>query len=147
MANQKVWFITGASKGLGLALAKELLSEGYKVAATSRKAEDLKKEISGNPDFLPLEVNLVDEDSVGAAIEQTVNYFGQVDVIVNNAGYGLGGAFEELTAAELHQNFDVNVFATLHVVKKALPYLRKQKSGHSAHKSVEGGMMILYNGK
>jgi NAD(P)-dependent dehydrogenase (short-subunit alcohol dehydrogenase family) len=131
MENQKVWFVTGASKGLGLALVKQLLGNGNPVAATSRKIDDLRKAVGEDAQgFLPLAVDLTDETSVSQAIEQTVNTFGKIDVVVNNAGYQLSGAFEELTDEEIRQHFDVNVFAMLNVIRKAMPYLRKQRSGH-----------------
>jgi len=123
----KVWFITGASKGLGLALTKQVLKNGDKVAATSRRIADL---ATADDHFLPLQVDLVNEDSVAKAIEQTVKTFGKLDVVVNNAGYGLLGAVEELTDKEVRQHLDVNVFAVLNVIRKAVPYLRVQKSGH-----------------
>jgi NADP-dependent 3-hydroxy acid dehydrogenase YdfG len=87
MENNKVWFITGASKGLGLELAKKLLSEGKRVAATSRTESALIKEL-GNPSeyFLPLEMDLTNEQSVKNAIEVTVSHFKTIDVLVNNAG-------------------------------------------------------------
>jgi NADP-dependent 3-hydroxy acid dehydrogenase YdfG len=128
---KKVWFVTGASKGLGLALVKELLKQGYRVAATSRNREELEKAVNaGHDTFLPLIVDLNNELSVERGIKATVDYFGAVDVIVNNAGYGLAGALEELSDAEARQNFDVNVFGSLNVIRKVLPYLRKQRSGH-----------------
>ncbi len=131
MENQKVWFVTGASKGLGLSLVKQLLNAGYKVAATSRNAKDLTDAVgSAGESFLPLMVNLVLEDSVAEAINATVAKFGRIDVIVNNAAYGLTGGLEELTDQEARDNFDVNIFGSLNVIRKALPFLRNQESGH-----------------
>lgn len=145
-SNQKVWYITGASKGLGLALAKQLLSEGKKVAATSRSIEDLKKSVGENENFLPLAVNILSEESVEESIKNTVEQFGSIDVVVNNAGYGLAGALEELTDAETRQNFDVNVFGSLNVIRKVLPYLRKQQSGHIFNVSSIGGFTGSFPG-
>ncbi|UZR98780.1 SDR family oxidoreductase [Chondrinema litorale] len=132
MTNKKVWFITGASKGLGLSLVNKLLKEGYKVAATSRSAENLKKAVIGanEANFLPLEVDLTNTDSIKEAIQTTNSKLGSLDVIVNNAGYGIGGTVEELSDEEITQSFDVNVFATIKVMQHALPILRKQGSGH-----------------
>ena len=127
----KIWFVTGASKGLGLALVKKLLSSGYRVAATSRNVKDLQHAVNaGREVFLPLSVDLKSENSVENAIKETVSHFGSIDVVVNNAGYGLVGSLEELTDEEVRQNFDVNVFGVLNVIRKVLPYMRKQKSGH-----------------
>ncbi|WP_158795792.1 SDR family oxidoreductase [Pedobacter sp. L105] len=130
MENTKVWYITGASKGIGLSLVKQLLEQGYKVAATSRKLHALTAAIGANDNFLPLEVDLTNDQSVADSFQQTVNTFGKIDVIVNNAGYGMGGALEELTNEEINENFDVNFFAVIRVIQKAMPYLRAQRSGH-----------------
>jgi NAD(P)-dependent dehydrogenase (short-subunit alcohol dehydrogenase family) len=145
--NQKVWFITGASKGLGLTLAKQLLQQGQNVAATSRNIDDLKNAIGTNADnFLPLSVDITNENSVSTAVAQTVKHFGKLDVIVNNAGYGLTGALEELTDAESRQNFDVNVFGSLNVIRKAMPYLREQGSGHIFNIASIGGFSGSFPG-
>ncbi|WP_114939336.1 oxidoreductase [Mucilaginibacter endophyticus] len=147
MENNKVWFVTGASKGLGLALVKRLLNEGYKVAATSRNLSDLSKAVDANSEqFLPLAVNLTNEDSVQEAVELTVKTFGKIDVIVNNAGYGLLGGIEELTDREARDNFEINVFGSLNVIRKALPYLRAQKSGHILNVSSIGGFTGAFAG-
>lgn len=131
MKNNPVWFVTGASKGLGLALVKQLLANNCKVAATSRKISDLKKAVgSQTANFLPLSTDLTSEASVGKAVTHTIEYFGCINVIVNNAGYGIGGSIEELTDQETRNSFDVNVFGTLNVIRKAMPYLRAQQSGH-----------------
>ncbi|HEX8018818.1 oxidoreductase [Mucilaginibacter sp.] len=147
MENNKVWLVTGASKGLGLALVKKLLGEGYKVAATSRNLSDLNKAVDVHSEqFLPLAVNLTNEDSVQEAVELTVKTFGKIDVVVNNAGYGLLGGIEELTDREARDNFEVNVFGSLNVIRKALPYLRAQKSGHILNVSSIGGFTGAFAG-
>lgn len=141
MSTKKVWFVTGASKGLGLTLVKKLLAEGYSVAATSRNVSELQKVISAeNSDFLPLEVDLVNENSVSEAISKTVEKFGRLDVIVNNAGYGQLGTLEELTDKESRQNFDTNVFGSLNIIRKSMPYLRAQKSGLVINIASIGGL-------
>lgn len=139
--NQKTWFITGASKGFGLELVQQLLAKGEKVAATTRNKSELEKLVPANANFLPLEVNLIDENSVGNAIAKTVETFGKLDIIVNNAGYGLLGAVEELSDAEARQNFDVNVFGSLNVIRQALPHLRNQQSGHIFNIASIGGYL------
>ncbi|MFC0516837.1 oxidoreductase [Mucilaginibacter angelicae] len=147
MENNKVWFVTGASKGLGLALVKKLLNEGYKVAATSRNLSDLNNAVDVHSEqFLPLAVNLTNEESVQEAVELTVKTFGKIDVVVNNAGYGLLGGIEELTDREARDNFEVNVFGSLNVIRKALPYLRAQKSGHILNVSSIGGFTGAFAG-
>lgn len=140
METKKVWFITGASKGLGLALVKKLLEKNYRVVATTRNAQSLISEIGeASEQFLPLEVNLGDNEDVQSAIAKSVDHFGQLDVIVNNAGYGLIGTLEELSDKEARDNFDINVFGTLNVIRNAMPYLRQQKSGHIFNISSIGG--------
>ena len=140
MENKKVWFVTGASKGLGLALVKKLLSAGYKVAATSRNSSALVKEIGAqSADFLPLEVDLTNESSVKNAIEKTLNHFKTIDVVVNNAGYGQLGTLEELTDKEARTNFEVNVFGMLNVIRNVMPHFRSAKSGHFFNISSIGG--------
>jgi len=127
----KVWFITGAARGIGLSLARQALAQGDAVAATSRTLASLDQAFNNdNERLLPLEVDLVNEQSVQAAIDKTIATFGRIDYLVNNAGYGLQGTIEALTDAELRHNFDVNVFAPLHTLRYALPYLREQRSGH-----------------
>ncbi len=140
MKQQNVWLVTGASKGLGLALVQRLLSNGHKVAATSRSVEGLKTAVHNNGDnFLPLALDLLNEKEVARAIETTVHHFGALDVVVNNAGYGLVGALEELSDAEARANFDVNVFGALNVIRQALPQLRRQGSGHIFNIASIGG--------
>nr|WP_276900099.1 SDR family NAD(P)-dependent oxidoreductase [Pedobacter kyonggii] len=131
MGKKKVWFITGASKGLGLSLVHQLLNAGQYVAATSRNISELKKAVNNDSGkFLPLAVNLADEQSVEEAIKTTVTKFERIDVVINNAGYGIGGSIEELSDAETRNSFDVNVFGTLNVIRKASPYLREQRAGY-----------------
>jgi len=127
----KIWFVTGASKGLGLSLVKQLLASGQKVAATSRTTDELIKAVNTTTeDFLPLQVNLGDDASVKDAIAKTEAAFGRIDVLINNAGYGIGGSLEELTDTEVRTAFDVNVFGTINTIRHTLPLMRKQKSGH-----------------
>jgi NAD(P)-dependent dehydrogenase (short-subunit alcohol dehydrogenase family) len=130
METNKVWFVTGASKGLGLALVKQLLKTGYKVAATSRDSKALSEEVSQtNSAFLPLQVDLDSNEAVRKAIEQIIARFGTIDVVVNNAGYGQLGTLEELSDEEARHNFDVNVFGVINVVRNVMPVYRRQKSG------------------
>lgn len=126
---QKTWLVTGASKGLGLALVKQLLALGQNVAATSRNPEVLTA-AAGDNNLLALYTNLTDNASVHQALAKTVEKFGGIDVVINNAGYGIGGSLEELTDEEVRQSFDVNVFGTINVIRNVLPYMRAQQSGH-----------------
>ncbi|WP_290795976.1 SDR family NAD(P)-dependent oxidoreductase [Flavihumibacter sp. UBA7668] len=130
METKKVWLVTGASRGLGLALVKELLVNGYRVAATTRDLSGFSAIANSSPQhFLPIQMNLLDEHSVQQGIQKMLDTFGRVDVVVNNAGYGQIGTLEELTDQESRRNFDVNVFGSLNIIRKILPQLRKQQSG------------------
>jgi NAD(P)-dependent dehydrogenase (short-subunit alcohol dehydrogenase family) len=140
MNSTKTWFITGASKGLGLSFVKQLLQQGQQVAATSRNIDDLISAVGENVEgFFPLAVDIKTESSVQNAIAATIHHFGRIDVVVNNAGYGLVGSLEELTDQESHDNFDVNVFGTLNVIRSVMPYMREQRSGHIFNISSIGG--------
>ena len=141
MSTKKVWFITGASKGFGLEFIKQLLAKGDAVAATSRSLSQLKNAAStDDANFLPLEMEITNEASVQRAIAATVAAFGRIDMLVNNAGYGLVGGVEELTDAEARRNFDVNVFGSLNIIRAAMPQLRKQGSGHIVNFSSIAGV-------
>ncbi|SMC45984.1 SDR family NAD(P)-dependent oxidoreductase [Moheibacter sediminis] len=147
MEAKKVWLVTGASKGLGLTLVKKLLKNNYRVVAASRNVESLKSEIKDGSDaFLPIEINLLDDSDVKNAIEKSIAHFGRIDVVVNNAGYGQIGTLEELSDEESRENFDVNVFGTLNVIRNVMPYLRKQRSGHIFNISSVGGLFAGFPG-
>ncbi|WP_031530174.1 SDR family NAD(P)-dependent oxidoreductase [Dyadobacter crusticola] len=147
METQKVWFVTGASKGLGLTLVKNLLSKGYKVAATSRDVETLRAEAgyAGN-NFLPLRVDLTDNAAVKAAVAEIIAKLGGIDVVVNNAGYGQLGTLEELTDEEARQNFDVNVFGSLNVIRHVMPHFRDKKAGAFFNISSIAGFLGTFPG-
>ncbi|MEF3103067.1 SDR family oxidoreductase [Raoultella terrigena] len=129
--DSKVWFITGAARGIGFSLARQALAHGDAVAVTSRTLDSLQQAFGqGNTRLLALEVDLTSEASVQDAIDKTIVRFGRIDRVVNNAGYAQQGTVEALTDAELRRNFEVNLFASLHVLRHALPHLRTQRSGH-----------------
>lgn len=145
--NKKVWFVTGASKGLGLTLVRTLLKNGFQVAATSRDEKSLIEAVSEKSEnFLPLEMDLLSEQSVKNSIDKTIETFGKIDTVVNNAGFGQIGTLEELTDAESRKNFDVNVFGVLNVVRNAMPFLRKQGSGNIFNISSIGGYAANFPG-
>ncbi len=146
MSRKKVWFVTGASKGLGLSLIKRLLSEEHQVAATSRSASSLEAEIVSSVNFLPLGVDLTDEASVKEAIDQTVQKFGTIHIVVNNAGYGQLGTIEETSDKEVRDNFDINVFGLMNVMRHSFPILRKQRNGHILNVSSIVGFLGTYPG-
>ncbi|MEN2435827.1 SDR family NAD(P)-dependent oxidoreductase [Weeksellaceae bacterium A-14] len=126
----KTWFITGASKGFGLALVKELLKTGHKVAATSRNANSIVEKVGEHSNLLPLTLDITNNEAVKTGIDKTVATFGQIDIVVNNAGYMLLGALEEVSPQEFQQSMAVNVFAFENVIRNAMPYFRQQRSGH-----------------
>lgn len=147
MEAKKVWFVTGASKGLGLCLVKKLLANGYNVVATTRNTQSLIDEIGEvSETFLPLEVSLTDNNNVKTAIEKSIAHFGKIDVIVNNAGYGQIGTLEELSDEETRKNFDINVFGALNVIRNVMPHLRQQKSGNIFNVASVGGFLGNFAG-
>ncbi len=142
MNTQKVWFITGASKGMGLEITKAVLNNGGKVIATSRNTETLLEKIAdykGN--LLPVKLDITKEHDVEEAISKGIEKFGQIDVVVNNAGYNLLGNIEELSDTEFRETMSVNVFALANIIRKVLPHLRRQKSGHIINTSSMMGYM------
>jgi short-subunit dehydrogenase len=132
MNTSKVWYVTGASQGLGLTLVKKLLENGYRVAATSRDAHTLSQAVGliDRDRFLPLAVDLNNPDGIDESVQQTLATFGRIDVVVNNAGYGMAGTLEEIAEQDIRNIFNVNVFAIIAVVKCVLPVMRNQKSGY-----------------
>ncbi len=143
MENQrKTWFITGCSQGIGLVLVKQLLSEGYNVAATARKLETLQNAVcTSSSQFLPLQVDLANEESVDRAVRSAIAHFKSIDFLVNNAGYGLIGGIEESSNKEVHASFDINVFGLLNVTRAVLPHMRLANSGHIFNMSTVFGLI------
>ena len=131
MKTQKVWFITGASKGFGLEIAKAALTAGDKVIATVRSnADQLRKTLQNENDALVVTLDVTKEDQVKQGVQDAIKKFGRIDVLVNNAGYGLLGATEEVSDHEVRKQHDTNVFGLLNVTRAVLPHMRSQKSGH-----------------
>jgi NAD(P)-dependent dehydrogenase (short-subunit alcohol dehydrogenase family) len=129
MKKQKVWFITGASKGFGFEIAKAALAAGDKVVATVRSnADGLRSVLS--QDALVVTLDVTREDQVRKGVEEAIAQFGRIDVLVNNAGYGLLGGTEEVSDAEVKRQYDTNVFGLLNVTRAVLPHMRSQHSGH-----------------
>jgi len=131
MQSEKVWFITGASRGFGYLWAEAALKRGDKVAATARNTKALEDLVTGyGGHVLPLQLDLTDEKNVTAAIEQAHQHFGRLDIVLSNAGYGVMGAVEEASLDEARAAFETNVLGAQSVVKAAVPLLRTQQSGH-----------------
>lgn len=141
MKKQKTWFITGASRGFGLDITKAVLAAGDRVAATVRsKTDELVAQFHNHPNLLVVTMDVTSEVQIDTAVQQAIARFGHLDVLVNNAGYGLLSGIEEATEEEVKQNYAVNVFGTLNVIRAVLPYMRKQRSGHIINISSVGGL-------
>lgn len=141
-ALSKVWFITGASTGFGRLLAEEVLKTGGKVIATARKLDqvaDLEQKYPERAKAYSLDVT--DPSQVISIVAQTTACFSPVDVLVNNAGYGLAGAIEEATEDEFMPVFETNVFGLMRVTRAFLPHFRERRSGHIVNLSSIGGLI------
>ena len=125
----QVWFITGASRGFGSAFARTALAHGARVVAAARKPEVVTETLGVSDNLLPVALDVTDEASIARAVEQAIAAFGRIDVLVNNAGYGIFGALEELSDAEARAIFDTNVFGMMSVTRAVLPHMRAHKSG------------------
>ena len=140
-SKSQTWFITGASSGFGEALAAYVLEKEGRVAATFRKLEQAAEFTAQVPGrTLGVVCDVTNERQVKTAVAEAIAHFGQLDIIVNNAGYGSMGSIEEVSAEEVHRQFDVNVFGVLHVLRAVLPQLRKQRSGHILNITSIGGL-------
>lgn len=136
------WLVTGASSGLGLEMARQLLAKGEKVVATARRSDalsDLQQQYGKNLDVVVLE--LMDTAGIQTAIESAFKRHERIDVVVSNAGYGLFGAAEELTTAQIDQQIATNLTGSIHLIRAALPHLRRQGGGRILQVSSEGGQI------
>lgn len=143
---QKVWFITGGNKGLGAAMVQEALANGYHVVASARSAESAEQTLGTHPNLLIVKLDISNDEQVQAAVAAAVARFGRIDVLVNNAGYGLLGYFEEMSEKSIREQIETNVFGTMKITRAILPVMRRQQSGFvvtvsstSGIKSVAGG--------
>lgn len=142
----KTWFITGASRGFGREWAEAALERGDHVTATARNPRTLDALVEKYGDaVLPLQLDVTDKAAADAAVSRAVEHFGRLDVVVNNAGYGLFGTIEEVTEDEARAQIETNLFGALWVTKAALPYLRAQGSGHIVQVSSIGGITAFPN--
>lgn len=127
---KRVWFITGASRGLGALMAKAAIADGNAVVATGRNAAAIAERLGESPAVLPVALDVTDEAQAKAAVKAAVEKFGRIDVLINNAGFGLLAAVEESSDADVRRIYDTNVFGLLNVTRAVLPVMRKQRSGH-----------------
>lgn len=138
----KVWFITGAGRGIGAEVARSALVAGHRVVATGRRVKDLETSFAAHGErvlCLPLDVS--SEPQAADAVAKAIDRFGRIDVLVNNAGYGQLGLFEEVPFKAIEEQFHTNVFGLMHVTRSALPFMRSQRSGHMFNIASIGGFM------
>jgi len=136
----KIWFITGSARGLGRNLTETVLANGDKVAATARNTDALQDLVAKYPgQVFPIQLDVTDYDQVHLAVESAVAHFGQIDVLVNNAGFGIVGAAEAFTDEQVRSQLETNLYAPIEITRAVLPFMRKQRSGRILQISSIGG--------
>lgn len=136
----KTWFITGSSRGLGRSLTEAVLAKGDKVAATARKPEQLKDLSEKYPDLIyPIRLDVSNAEDIRLAVALAVQHFGRIDVLVNNAGFGITGAAEAFTAEQVRSQLETNLYGPIELTRAVLPHMRKQRSGRILQISSVGG--------
>jgi NAD(P)-dependent dehydrogenase (short-subunit alcohol dehydrogenase family) len=136
----KIWFITGSSRGLGRSLTEAVLASGDKVAATARNTETLNDLVEKYPDQIyPVKLDVTQYDDVYRAVADVVSHFGRIDVLVNNAGFGIVGAAEAFTDEQVRSQLETNLYAPIEITRAVLPHMRKQRSGRILQISSIGG--------
>ena len=136
---KRVWMITGASRGIGARIAAAALEHGDAVVATARNAAAITERFGAHPGLLAVSLDVTIEAQAAQAVQQAIARFGRIDVLVNNAGYGLMGAVEEASADEVRRLYETNVFGLLNVTRAVLPAMRERRSGHVINISSLGG--------
>ncbi len=137
-----VWFITGASSGFGRSLAEHAISNGYNVVATARRKEKLEELRSMAPgQVLPIQMDVTQREEVKQGVAEAIKQWGRIDVLINNAGYGIVGALEETPEEELRKQMETNFFGAVAVTQEALPHMRKAEGGAIVNMSSMGGNM------
>src|SRR5881396_2539598 len=126
----KVWFITGAGRGMGLDIAKAVLAAGHKVVATGRNTDKVAAAVGASPDLLVVKLDVTKPADAEAAVQAAVDRFGRIDVLVNNAASFFGGYFEELTPEQIERQLAAGLLGPMNVTRAVLPIMRKQRSGH-----------------
>lgn len=138
--SKKVWFVTGASRGLGLDIARAAVRAGDKVVATARHVDGLADRIGGSAEnLIVLAMDVTDTAAIQTAVSGAKAHFGRIDILVNNAGYGQMGHFETVSANAIDRQFAVNVFGLMDVTRQVLPIMREQAFGHIFNISSIGG--------
>jgi NAD(P)-dependent dehydrogenase (short-subunit alcohol dehydrogenase family) len=143
----RIWFITGASRGIGAEIARAALAAGDKVVATGRDREQVARTFADAGErVLAVGLDVTQEPQVHAAIDAALAKFGRIDVLVNNAGYGQLGLFEENEPGDIERQYATNVFGLFHVTRAVLPVMRKQRAGHIFNLSSVGGLISIAGG-
>ncbi len=142
----KVWFVTGASRGLGLAIARDALQRGDFVVATARRPEVITAALGDQENLLALPLDVTDGAQAVHAANAAIDRYGRIDVLVNNAGYGLLAAVEEASSDEVERQFATNVFGLLKVTRAVLPHLRRARKGHVVNISAIVGYAAVFAG-
>jgi len=135
----RTWFITGASRGFGSLIAERALRAGDAVIATARNPQDITDRLGEQPNLLAVRLDVTREDEAHQAVAAGIKRFGRIDVLINNAGFGVLGAVEETSASETERLFATNVFGLLNVTRAVLPHMRAQRSGRVINISSIGG--------
>jgi NAD(P)-dependent dehydrogenase (short-subunit alcohol dehydrogenase family) len=135
----RTWFITGASRGFGILIAEQALRSGDAVIATARNPLDITDRLGEQPNLLAVRLDVTREDEAHQAVAEGIKRFGRIDVLINNAGFGVLGAVEETSASETERLFATNVFGLLNVTRAVLPHMRAQRSGRVINISSIGG--------
>jgi NAD(P)-dependent dehydrogenase (short-subunit alcohol dehydrogenase family) len=136
----KVWFITGAGRGMGVNITKAALAAGHKVVATGRNADNVRKTLGDNENLLIIKLDVTKQVDADAAVNAAIEKFGRIDVLVNNAANFIAGFFEELTQEEIEQQLQTSLYGPMIVTRAVLPIMRKQRSGHIVAISSTAGL-------
>lgn len=140
--SKKVWFITGCSTGFGRHIAQTAIDAGYDVVVTARNVDQITDLVNGNEQHtLALPLDVTNQDQIHEAVRQTIDKFGRIDVLVNNAGIGYFSSVEESVEEETRKMFEINFWGLMHVTNAVLPHMRRQKSGHVINFSSIGGLV------
>ena len=140
MIDKNVWFITGAGRGMGVDIAKAALAAGNAVVATGRNPEAVAEAVRENDDILVVKLDITSPDDAEAAVQATIDRFGRIDVLVNNAGNFYAGFFEELTAEQMERQLTTTLIGPMNVTRAVLPIMRSQRSGHVITISSSAGL-------
>jgi NAD(P)-dependent dehydrogenase (short-subunit alcohol dehydrogenase family) len=140
IATKKVWFITGAGRGMGVDFARAALAAGHAVVASGRDTERLSKALGPSNDLLAVKLDVVNRADAHAAVRTSIDRFGRIDVLVNNAASFYAGFFEELTPEQMERQLAVSLIGPMNVTRAVLPVMRKQRSGHMIGISSSAGL-------